>query len=297
MNVAVIAHRRKSIGGGLSELRKLLAEAGVTDPQWYEIKKSCQAARKVKKAVRRGAELLIAWGGDGTVQRCLDALLKTDAGTKVALAIVPTGTANLLATNLGIPKDLPAALNIALKGDRRLLDVGSMNDEHFAVMAGTGFDALMIRQANQKLKERFGSAAYIYSGMKNLRNRAVKARIDVDGKRWFSGPASCILLGNVGKVLGGIQVFPGASPESGQLEIGVVQAQSRWEWLKVLAWTAAGRVEHSPLVSTSHGSRFDIRLARKLPYQIDGGARGSADRLKIRVKAQALNVCIPRLQA
>lgn len=294
MNVTVIAHKRKSIGGGLAELRTLLAAAGVSKPQWYEINKSRQAAKRVHKAVRKGTDLLIAWGGDGTVQCCLDSLLKTDGGSKVMLAIVPTGTANLLATNLGIPQDLKAAVDIALKGDRRQLDVGYINGEHFAVMAGTGFDALMIREANHKLKERFGSAAYIFSGMKNLRNRAVHTRIDVDGKRWFSGPASCVLLGNVSKVLGGIKIFADASPASGQLQIGVVQARSRWEWLKVLAWTAAGNAEHSPLVSIHHGGRFDIRLGRRMPYQIDGGPRGSTDRLKVRVKAQSLNVCIPR---
>lgn len=294
MNATVIAHKRKSLGGGLPELRQVLAEAGIPEPQWYEINKSSQAAQKVRKAVRRGTELLIVWGGDGTVQCCLDALLKADAGSKVTLAIVPTGTANLLASNLGIPKDVRAAVDIALKGDRRLLDVGCMNGEHFAVMAGTGFDALMIREASQKLKERFGSAAYIFSGMQNLRNQATKVRIEVDGKRWFSGLASCVLFGNVGKVLGGIKVFPEASLGSGQLEIGVVQAQSRWEWLKVLAWMATGNAERSPLVSTGHGSRFDIRLSRKLAYQIDGGARGKVERLKVRVKAQALNVCIPR---
>ena len=100
--VAVVAHAGKSVGGGLVELRRVLEDAGVADPLWYEVPKSRKAPKQVKRALEEGAELVFAWGGDGTVQRCIDVL----AGTGTPLAIVPAGTANLLATNLGIPDDI-----------------------------------------------------------------------------------------------------------------------------------------------------------------------------------------------
>jgi diacylglycerol kinase family enzyme len=146
-SVAVVAHSGKTMGGGLLELRRVLETQGVENPQWFEVPKSKQAPKKVKKALADGAELVFAWGGDGLVQQCVNVL----AGSKARLAILPAGTANLFATNLGIPKDIEASVRIGLHGARRKLDVGTVNGEHFAVMAGVGFDARMIGDASGRL--------------------------------------------------------------------------------------------------------------------------------------------------
>ena len=209
MKVAVIAHSGKTLGGGLSELRRVLAAEGVASPFWCEVPKSRTAPDQVRRALDEGAELVFAWGGDGMVQRCVDVL----AGSTASLAIIPAGTANLFASNLGIPKDIGEAVEIGLHGDRRRLDVGRFNGERFAVMAGAGFDAAMIRDAgNGGLKERFGRAAYVWTGSENLRSKPFRAEIEVDGVRWYKGKASCILLGNVGKLFGGVEAFEDAQP-------------------------------------------------------------------------------------
>ena len=88
--VAVIAHRKKSIGGGLEELRKLIADEGFDDPIWYEVSKSRKARKRARRALKDGADLVLVWGGDGMVQRCVDAL----AGSDAAVAVIPAGTAN-----------------------------------------------------------------------------------------------------------------------------------------------------------------------------------------------------------
>ena len=201
--VAVIAHAGKSFGGGLPELRRELERQGVTDPLWVEVPKSRFAPKQVKRALKEGCELIFVWGGDGIVQRCIDVL----AGSEAALAILPAGTANLLATNLGIPQDIEEAVAIGLSGERRKLDVGSLNGERFAVMAGAGFDAAMIDQADGTLKDRLGRVAYVWTGSQNLRAKPFKAKIEVDGAPWYAGAASCILFGNVGNLFGGIEVF------------------------------------------------------------------------------------------
>src|SRR4051794_27729947 len=121
--VAVVAHRRKSLGGGLDELRRLITDEGVDDLAWYEVPKSRKAPKRVRKAIEAGTDLLIVWGGDGMVQRTMDALADTRGGAKVPVAIIPAGTANLLATNLGIPHDLEQAVRIAFHGSRRKLDL------------------------------------------------------------------------------------------------------------------------------------------------------------------------------
>jgi YegS/Rv2252/BmrU family lipid kinase len=294
VKVAVIAHREKSLDGATpNDLRRALADAGVREPAWYEVPKSKKAPKAVARALREGADLVFAWGGDGMVQRCADAL----AGSEADLAIVPAGTANLLASNLGLPKELEEAVDVGLHGERRPIDLGKMNGEHFAVMAGAGFDARLIGGAKRSMKDRVGRFAYIWTGTQALRADPVKAKIDVDGDRWFDGEASCVLVGNVGTILGGVTAFDDATPDDGMLDVGVVTASSRLEWLRVLSRATTGRTDRSPLVSITKARRVDVRLGAKTPYELDGGDRPPTDRLKVRVQPSALTLRVPAAAA
>jgi YegS/Rv2252/BmrU family lipid kinase len=288
-SVAVVAHSAKRLGGGLGELRSVLAAEGVTEPLWAEVPKSRFAPKRVKEMLKQGADLVFVWGGDGTVQRCIDVL----AGSDATMAILPAGTANLFATNLGIPKDLEAAVRIGLHGARRTLDVGTVNGERFGVMAGTGLDALMIREADSGLKDAVGRMAYLWTGAKNVRREPVKTKIRVDGHRWFKGDATCVLVGNVGKVMGGIAAFEDARPDDGRLDVGVVTADGLWQWARTLGRTAFGDASESPFVQTTTATTIEIRLDHKVPYEMDGGDRPKAKRLDIEVEPAALSVCVP----
>jgi YegS/Rv2252/BmrU family lipid kinase len=239
--------------------------------------------------VKDGAKLVFVWGGDGTVQRCVDAL----AGSRVALAILPAGTANLLATSLGIPKNIAEAVAIGLRGERRELDVGVMNGERFAVMAGTGFDATLVDEAGKEAKKRFGRLAYLRSGVKAMQDGGIGMKVRVDGKLWFAGTASCVLIGNIGKVMAGLRVFGRASPSDGVLDVGVVTANSTWQWMRVLSRVAEAHVERSPFVKTTRGTKILVEMDRKARYELDGGARSPVKRLKVHVVAGALTVCAP----
>jgi len=289
-SIAVLAHSGKTLGGGLGELRRTLGEEGVSDPLWYEVPKSRKAPKKVKKALEKGADLLFIWGGDGMVQRCLDAL-----GSEMpAIAIIPAGTANLLAKNLGIPKDIAAAVRIGLHGARRTFDTGVVNGERFAVMAGVGIDALMIRDADSGLRDRLGRMAYIVTGANRLRDHQTRMEVTVEEAAWFKGKASCVLFGNVGKVLGGMTVFPEARPDDGTLEIGVVTAKGLVEWGRALGRTMLGDPDGSPFVRTASGRSFQIRLDHKIPYEVDGGDRPPTKRLRISIEAASVSICVPQ---
>jgi diacylglycerol kinase (ATP) len=287
--VGVIAHARKQLGGGLPALRASLSDHGVDDVLWREVPKSKFAPGAVADMLETGLDLLFVWGGDGMVQRCIDAVGKA----ATTLAIVPAGTANLFATNLGIPRDIEAAVRIGLTGRRRRLDVGTVNGERFAVLAGTGFDALMIRDADAGLKEQLGRFAYVVAGAKGIGRDPVRTRVDVDGVRWFNGDASCVLVGNMGDVLGGIAVFPDARPDDGRLDVGAVTASGMLEWARTLSKTAVGRAASSPFVETTTATKVDVRLGTKRPYELDGGDRPATKRLKFRVKPAAIEVCVP----
>lgn len=288
-SVGVVAHANKTLDGGLGQLRTALARHGIDDPLWREVPKSRYIPKAVGTLLDAGVDLLFVWGGDGSVQRCVDAVGKAP----VALAIVPAGTANLFATNLGIPADLEEAVTIGVQGDRRTLDVGSVNGERFAVMAGTGFDALMIREADAGLKDRLGRFAYVVTGARGLGRDPVPTRIEVDGARWFEGPATCVLVGNMGDVIGGISAFPDAAPDDGRLNVGVVTADGLVDWTRTLGRAVVGTAASSPFVQTTTGAKIDVRLQRKMPYELDGGDRADTKRLKFRVKPAAITVCVP----
>jgi diacylglycerol kinase (ATP) len=288
--VAVVAHAGKSFAGGLMELRRELERQGVADPVWVEVPKSRFAPKQVKRVLADGADLLFVWGGDGTVQRSIDAM----GGSETPLAILPAGTANLLATNLGIPQDIEQAVRIGLYGARRKLDVGRFNGERFAVMAGAGFDAAMIRQADGTLKDRFGRAAYVWTGSQNLRVKPFKAKIEVDGAPWYTGAASCILFGNVGRLFGGVEVFHDARPDDGRLELGVVNADGVTDWMRAIARTAVGQSERSPLVQATTAKRVKVKLNRKVIYEIDGGDREKVRSFTVKVQPAAITFCLPK---
>jgi diacylglycerol kinase (ATP) len=287
--VAVIAHAGKSMGGGLEELRRELEQAGVSDPYWSEVPKSRYAPERVEKALAEGAETIFVWGGDGMVQRCVDVL----AGSDARLAILPAGTANLFASNLGIPDEIAEAVDIGLNGRERKLDLGKMNGEHFAVMAGAGLDARMIRDADGGPKDRYGRLAYIWAASKNLRVEPFKARIEVNGDLWYQGDASCLLVGNVGTLFGGMEAFDSASPDDGLLEVGVTHAESLGQWARTVARTAIGSISESPFVQATKAKRIDVELDRKVLYELDGGDRKEVKRLKVKVKPDALTVRVP----
>lgn len=287
--VAVVAHSKKSFGKGLGELRRVLHDAGFPEPLWYEAAKGKQIPECTKQAVADGADVIFVWGGDGTVQRCIN----TVAGADVVIAILPAGTANLLATNLGVPQDITQAVEIGLKGERRQLDTATVNGEHFAVMAGAGLDALMIKDADAGLKDRFGRAAYIWTGARNLKTSPVKAKVEVDGRKFHKGEITCVLVGNVKDVFGGIEVFDGSRPDDGLLEVGIVTAKSQADWLRTVSTMVLGRTENSPFVITARGTRIKVTFKQPTHYELDGGVRKKAEKLKIKVRPKSITVCVP----
>jgi diacylglycerol kinase (ATP) len=286
--IAVIAHGRKRTAD-LPELRRALERSGVADPLWVEVPKSKRAPKQLRKLLDRGADHVFVWGGDGMAQRCIDTL----AGTDATVAIVPAGTSNLLASNLGIPKDITKAVDVGLHGRRRRIDVASLNGERFAVMAGTGFDAEMIEGADGKMKRRLGRAAYLVTGAKSLRVRPFEARIRVDGSPWYTGPASCILAGNMGSLFGGVEVFPDAEPDDGLLDLAVITADGVAQWAGTVGRTIAGHPERSPSFRLTRGRKVKVKLDRKVLYELDGGARSKVKAYRLAIEPAAITVCVP----
>ena len=291
MKVGVIANSGKSLDGGLLELRRTLERAGIADPEWYEVPKSRKAPKAMRRLLDAKTELVFVWGGDGMLQRCIDVVAA--AGSDVALAIVPAGTSNLLATNLGVPIDIEQAVEIGLEGERRRLDVGRFNGERFAVMAGSGMDATMIRNADGGLKERLGRAGYVWAGLKAARSKSFGAKIEVDGVSWFRGDATSVLIGNVGELIGHVEVFEESRPDDGMLEVGVVTADGYADWMRTVARTVIADAEASPFVQATKARSVKVKLDRKVLYELDGGDRTKVKSFKVKVEPAAVTLCVP----
>ena len=178
-----------------------------------------------------------------------------------------------------------------------MLDVGKINGERFAVMAGAGLDAHMIHDADGGLKDRFGRLAYIWTASKNLRAEPFKAQIDINDELWYKGNASCILLGNVGSLFGGIEAFDNAQPDDGLLEVGVTNAEGLGQWARTVARTAVGSTSKSPFVQVTKAKKIRIELDRKVAYELDGGDRDPAKVLKAKVEPGAITVRVPEREA
>ena len=290
--IGVIAHREKMLGGGLGELRDRLGAAGFPDHEWFEMSRSKEGPDGLRAMVKDGVDRVLVWGGDGTVRRCIDTIV-ADELDHVSLGVLPAGTANLLAKNLDIPTDLEGALDVALHGEPRPIDVGVMNGEHFAVMGGTGFDALMIKDADDEVKEKLGRVGYVRATIRSTKMSPIKMTVELDGRTWFSGKATCVLVGNVGTILGGITAFADASPTDGRLDVGVLQAKSRADWVRVAARSVTGRIDRSPFVDVATAKKIKIELKTKTPWQVDGGDQTPAKKFKIRCVPGAVRICQP----
>ena len=176
--VAVVAHQRKSLGGGLDELRRRITDEGVGELLWYEVPKSRKAPKKARRAVRGGrrAGRRVGRRRHGAALRGRARRLRRAGRDRPGRHRQPAR-----AQPRHPARTWPEAVRVAFHGARRALDLGRVNGEHFAVMAGVGFDADMIADADRGAKDRLGRLAYVRAGLRHVRGRAAPVRVEVDG--------------------------------------------------------------------------------------------------------------------
>ncbi len=269
-------------------LGRALAHEGVESVRFVETTVDDPGVGQSRAAVEGGADLVLAWGGDGTVMACVTGM----AGSDVPLAIVPGGTGNLLARNLDIPLGMDAAIHVAVHGTRRRIDVGAVDGEKFAAMAGMGFDAAIMRDASEGAKARVGPAAYVASGLTNLPKRGFDCTITVDDQPPRHSRVRTVVVGNVGKLPGGLPLMPNAVPDDGWLDVVVISPRTTVQWAQV-ALRVAIRRPHPRHMDCFRGHRILIESRTPQPYELDGDVRGETTRMLCQIEPGALVVCVP----
>jgi YegS/Rv2252/BmrU family lipid kinase len=274
--------------GRRRDTREALEGAGL-EVLWLETTPEDPGQGQTAKALAEGVELVMAQGGDGTVMACVTGL----AGTEVPLAVLPGGTGNLLATNFDVPADLEGAVEVALEGDRVRLDVAAMDDDRFVVMGGIGFDAAMLRDADPKLKEHLGAVAYVLSGFRQLRRRPTRFRLRLDDRR-IDRTGQGVLVGNLGRLQGGLPVMPDARPDDGLLDVAVLRTRTLVDWLALAVRVLLRRRRKDPQLEAFQARRVEIGCDRPQPVERDGDPLDTPrDHLVIEVVPKALTLCVP----
>ena len=287
--VAVVANTKKLAKDDAARLKDALRGSGLDRTTWITIEKGSAATKATAKALDRGADVVLVCGGDGTVRAASQALVGADA----ALAVLPTGTANLFASAMNFPDDPTELVELIRGGERRTIDTGTCNGLTFNIMAGTGFDAAMIDSADDD-KERLGMVSYLRAGVKQAREReAFEMRVEVDDKNVFEGSASCVLVGNIGTLKGGVEAFPDASPTDGVLDVAVVTATGLRAWTGLMVSAVRGRQHLTRHAKMWSGRSVSVRTDSKHRFELDGGVKGTAKKLDFQVVPGSLVVCAP----
>ena len=222
-------------------VRQALERSGYPDPVFTETTADDSGGRATARAVRDGATLVVACGGDGTVTACAGAL----SDTSVPLLVAPCGTGNLLARNLGLPKDVGRALEEGLAAEPWAADLvlargDGMPDTYVTAMAGAGLDADIMAGADRRLKNLIGWPAYGVAALRHLRAPRLRLTVVPDDAAPLQRRARMVVAGNVGAIQGGLRLLPAARLDDGLLDLVLFDPRGPVDWLRALRLLALG---------------------------------------------------------
>lgn len=287
--------------------------AGWGETLWFETSVEDPGAGATEAALAKGVAMIVVAGGDGTVRAVAEAMREHD----VPLALLPSGTGNLLARNLKLTlDDLEHSLHSAFSGENRQIDLGmieirredSQIDRHaYLVMAGLGLDAKMLANTDDELKAKIGWLAYVKAIVIALRDKnQLRVRYKLDEERTKSLRAHTVIMGNCGSLQANVLLMPEAAVDDGLLDVVLLRPEGVVSWAQIIAkifWengvlsrTRLGRKLRTREVDALNyikGRRFTLALNRPELIQLDGDEFGRAVALRTWVEPGRLTVRVP----
>ncbi|MBC7813662.1 MAG: diacylglycerol kinase family lipid kinase [Burkholderiales bacterium] len=275
----------------LAQLNTGLQNSGM-DWEILITKKAGDAKRFAEKAVKEGVEVVAAFGGDGTVMEVASGLM----GSKVPLAILPGGTANVMSSELNIPRELPDAIALVAEGlgALRWVDIGQVRDQLFLLRLGIGLEAEAILNADREDKNRMGRFAYVLSGLQALREPKVATyQVTIDGKEFEAQGVTAFIAnsGNIG--VPGVSMAPNMSVSDGLLDLLVVRSADLGSLVNIVVNAARPDVLAEPL---QHWQGREIKLVADMPQMVEmDGEEIEAPPLVAKIIPKAVRVIVPMM--
>ncbi|WP_296140748.1 bifunctional phosphatase PAP2/diacylglycerol kinase family protein [uncultured Tessaracoccus sp.] len=294
LRAAVIYNPVKVVG--VETFRNLVAQTleahGADEVLWLPTEACDPGFRMAERALEAQVDVVLVAGGDGTVRVVLGEL--ADTGQKVG--ILPSGTGNLLARNLGIPLDVDRALRLALEHDPTPTDLIRVDlpdgTQHAAVLAGIGIDAHIMDDTDEGLKRAIGPAAYVVAGARHLDARPMQVRLTVDDHDPVDVEASLVSIGNVGELQEGVAIMPGASAHDGQLDVLVATPNTKLDMAQMIT-DVLFEAGDGPNIARWTGTRLRLEVPDGARCQIDGDVVGDVTDVTFSVRQGAVRLVCP----
>ena len=293
-------------------LETALAEQFDGRVSWFETTEDDPGQAATQQALDEGVDVVFAAGGDGTVRAVAEGLAVRES--EVELGIIPLGTGNLLARNLGLPLNDPAAAFArAFEGNARPIDLGwvetslpeGTHRHAFTVMAGFGMDAHMITETDESLKDKAGWLAYVESlGRAVAASEVIDLRLAFDGGATEEQKAHTLIVGNCGSLQAGVTLLPNADPGDGELDVLILHSDGLAGWmetLRTMMWDNGLRrllrtddedQRAQSTDSTTHRriTSLTIELDEPRVFEVDGDDLGLTTRIDISVQPGAVRI-------
>ncbi len=294
--IAVVVNPSKAEAAALVEtVKRVCEQAALPAPLFYETTVEQPGTAQARRALADGADVVVAAGGDGTVRAVASGMV----GSNVPMAILPVGTGNLLARNLDVPiGNVEEAMSVVIGGRARHIDVGWArvaqpdvgldgepradsaipgDTQLFLVIAGLGFDAAMVADADADLKRRIGWFAYFLAGFRHLHGRRLHVRVALDHGKPVEARLRTIMVGNCGRLPGGVTLLPDAVIDDGELDVAAIDTRgglAGWAQLLGEVVMQGAGVHHETRYKIG---RIDHARAKHVTIHVDGGEHAQVD--------------------
>lgn len=301
----------------LTKLRKAV-DAATADGKfkatlWFETDASNTGAKQTQDALAKKATHIVVAGGDGTVRTVLEAVALS--GSSVSVGVIPIGTGNVLARNLGVElTSLTTQVRRAIHGLAHAIDMGTARIIHadgkreeklYAVMGGLGLDAKIMLNTDPEKKRRLGWIAYVESGFKAIPLKYSRLTVRVDAREPRRLRVLTLLVGNVGWLPGRLSMMPDAAMDDGQLDVAAIGPYHFWQWVDFWSRVTIGnnvvrisRVGRKLLDATANvktlenmaGKKIRVTPDEPVELQLDGDAIGFVAEVEFEIRPKAVSI-------